>query len=152
MATPEPPSQQVNEDQDQLLVAALGHAWSYYDTRLSRGLQVLNYFLIATAILATAYVSALNNGNDVVAALVAATGIPLSLITFAVGYQQRRLATVGELALVEIQDRLAIKLGLNSFRMAAPLPRWAPRFIPSYIAFLLALALSIAATAYALAR
>ena len=92
-------------DDAALLIAALNHSWAWYDARTNRGLQVVNYFLVAIAVLATAYVSALNGKHYAIAAVIALSGAALTGLTFMTGYRQRRTAAAGELALAELQDQ-----------------------------------------------
>jgi hypothetical protein len=150
MADPGSPGKRKPEDDTTLLVAALNHAWAWYDARMNRGLQVVNYFLVAMALLANAYISALNGKHYAIAALVALSGVGLTAITFAVGYQQMRTAARGELALAELQDRIAGRLEMNLIRMAKPVPATALRYVPSWIAFFLAGLLAVGAALYAL--
>ena len=92
MAVPNPPDESPPGDDTALLVAALNHAWSWYDARISRGLQVVNYFLVAVAILANAYVFAINGKQYVIVGLLGLSGAVAAALAFAVGYQQMRLA------------------------------------------------------------
>jgi len=57
-----------------LLTTALDHVTRWYEFRTSSGLQVLNYFLLASAVLSTAYVSAINGRLHAVAVTIAVVG------------------------------------------------------------------------------
>lgn len=140
------------DDESALLIAALDHAWTSYDARLNRGLQVVNYYLIAIAILANAYVTAFNARLYVVAAVIAVAGLALTVVTFVVGLRQRRLARFSQLALVELQNKLAGRLGIDALRIQQEIPeKFSLRATPfSYFAIALAALLSAAAVTYAL--
>ena len=135
-----------------LLIAALDHSWNSYEARLSRGLQVVNYYLVAVAILANAYVSAFNDKLYVVAAVIGLSGVALTTMALAVGGRQRRLAKVSELALIDVQDLVAERLQVGALRIQREVP--AKFSLPSmpftYIAFGIAALLSAGAVAYAL--
>jgi hypothetical protein len=150
VTVPKSPDEHPPGDDTALLIAALNHAWAWYDARMNRGLQVLNYFLVASAILATAYVGALNGKHYAVAAVIALSGAALTGATFMTGYRQRRNAPAGELALTDLQGRIADRLEVDSIRMLKPPPRPVPRYISVWGAFGLAALLSVGAALYAL--
>jgi hypothetical protein len=100
-----------------LLATALDHATRWYDFRTSAGLQVLNFFLLASAVLSTAYVSAINGRLHVVAVAIAVVGAAVSCGTYLVGRRLRDDARFSELPIMEIEDRLAAGLNMESLRM-----------------------------------
>lgn len=117
MTTSELPSQQPPADDTALLTAALNHAWAMYDTRNSRLYQLLNYYLVASAIVATAYASAINGKHFGLAAIFSVAGIGLSSLAFAVGLDQKRTADAAEPALITLEDQIASKLDIDSIRI-----------------------------------
>ena len=64
-------------DDTALLIAALNHAWTVYDTRNNRTYQLVNYYLVASAIVATAYASAINGKHYRLAAIFSIAGVGL---------------------------------------------------------------------------
>ena len=146
------PRRQQQQAESALLVAALEHSWASYDARLNRGLQVVNYYLVAIAILANAYVDAFNTKLYAVAAVIGVSGVAISVVTLVVGVRQRQLAKSVERSLIELQDRVAGRIGIGSFRIQQAMSRKSRlRSTPvSYVAIALAVLLSTAAVAYAL--
>ncbi len=95
MTVSEPSGEQPPEDDTALLIAALNHAWAWWDTQFSWSLQVINYFLVATAVLATAYVSAVTGRHYPLAIVVALVGIGLTVVT----------------SLIELRQHVTVKFG-----------------------------------------
>lgn len=88
MTDSKPPGEQPPQGDTALLTAALNYAWTSYDTWTNRIYQLSNYLLVATAILATAYASAINGKHYGLAAFVSAVGLGLILIAFPVGFRR----------------------------------------------------------------
>jgi hypothetical protein len=140
------------DDDTALLIATLDHCWAWYDAGIGRGLQVLNYYLVAIAVLATAYVSALNAKLYAVAAVIGLSGAALTAVSYGVGTDQTKFAHTGMRALREVQDRIADRIGIESVRMGRARPIWRVTPLFSHGAFVLAATLSIGSVVYALIR
>ncbi len=89
-----------------LLAAALNHTWAWYDTQVSRSLQVINYSLVAGAVLVTAYVSAVNGKHYPLAAVVAVAGTGVTLVTSLMVFRQMLEVSSAEPVLARLQDRV----------------------------------------------
>jgi hypothetical protein len=109
MTVGEPPDERPSEDDPELLIAALNHAWAWYDAQISRGLQVVNYFLVASAVLATAYVSAITGKHYPLAAVVALAGLGLTVVTFLI--ELRESAAVGLAGPCSPSSRAGLRTG-----------------------------------------
>lgn len=136
-------------DDTALLIAALSHSLGWYEARIDRGLQVINYFIVASAVLVTAYVSAISGKHYAVAVVIALSGAALAALVFVVGRRQRGYAAEAEPALAELQGRVADRLKIASFCIAQPQGR-IRRDLSVRIAFGLAAALSIGSLLYAI--
>jgi hypothetical protein len=153
MAVSEPPDEHLPGDDTTLLIAALNHAWAFYDARINRGLQVINYFLVASAVLATAYVSAINGKHYPIAAIIALSETALAAVTYTIGSRERRMATAAQRPLAELQARIADRLVITTLRIVGSPGTAGYRFsVRLYVRtmFGLAVLLSVGAALYAL--
>src|SRR5262249_44105003 len=143
------PGEQPPQDDTALLTAALNYAWTSYDMWTNRISQLANYLLIASAILATAYASAINEKHYGLAAVVSAVWLGLTLIAFPVGVSQRLRANSAIPTLVTLQSEIAHRLGdIDPICiMKAPRRRGIMVGLPPLV---LALAVGIASLVYAL--
>jgi hypothetical protein len=150
MAVSEPPGGQPPEDDTALLTAALNHYWAAYDAQTSRIYQVTNYYLVATAILFTAYASAINGKHYGIAAALAAAGLGFTALTAAVQLSQASDAAQAEPGLTELQHRIAGRLRVEPIRTATFQPGMTPRRVASAVTFGLTVLLQIGGLLYAL--
>ena len=144
----EQPGEHPPEDDTAFLIAALNHTMAWHETRIDRGLQVINYFVVAGAVLVTAYASALGGKHYGIAVAIALSGMALAILAFVVGRQQRRAAAEAEPALAELQGKVASKLQVDSFRIYKPEVR-GQREGAAAFTFALAVLLSAGSAIYA---
>ena len=122
-----------------LLALALDHVIRWYEFRTTSGLQVLNFFLLASAVMSAAYVSAINGRLHTVAGAIALIGVTVSGAAYFVGRRQRDVARLAVAPLKEIESRLAIDRKLW----------WHNPTVTANVVFPLAAVVSVAAAIYA---
>jgi hypothetical protein len=152
MTASEPPGEQPPGDDTALLTAALDHAWAWYSGRISHANQVINFYIVATAVAVTAYADAINGKHYGIAAALAIAGLGLTAVTSIVGLYEVSAAGLAEPALTEMQERIGERLKTGSMRIASRETRLRLRLIGLAGIFGAATAFGIAGLVYALTR
>jgi hypothetical protein len=152
MTASEPPSEQPPGDETALLIAALDHCWTWYDERSKRAIQAMNFYIVATAILITAYASAINDKHYGFAALLAVSGLVLTAVASTAVLFEVATAGLAEPGLAEMQERVGDRLRTDSMRIARLQGGLRLRLAALIVWFGLATLLDISALVYAVTR
>jgi hypothetical protein len=145
----EQPGEHPAEDDTALLIAALNHVMARHEARIDRAFQVINYFVVAAAVLVTAYAGALDGKHYGIAFVVALTGMVLAVLAFSVARQQRRGAGEVEPAIGELEGRIASKLRVDSLRIYGPEAGGQRAGVETTVVFALVVLLSVGSAIYA---
>jgi hypothetical protein len=116
------PDEHPSGDDTALLIATLNHLWAVYDARVNRFYQMINYFLVASAILATAYAAAINGKHYGIAVVLSLAEIGFSAFVVLLVLRELRSAASAVPALEEVQDQIAVRLKTDSIRMVRTPP------------------------------
>lgn len=108
-------SKPLAETQKYALDKGLDHAWQWFTLHATQRMQAVNFFLVATAFLSTAYVAALH--FPAVAAGVSALGTLFSFTFYRFEIRIQELLKAGEKALYPAQQRLADLTGIQEFKI-----------------------------------
>jgi hypothetical protein len=111
------PDQQPPEDDTALLTAALNHSWTWYDEHMKRVFQLVNFYLVATALLVTAYANSINRKQYSFAIALAIVGLVLTAIASASALNQATAGGKAQDALSDMEDRIARRLDADSIRI-----------------------------------
>jgi hypothetical protein len=139
---------------EETLATALDHVWRWYEFRYSQATQVLNFYMVAIAVLTTGYVTALNYKLYVPAGVVGLIVAGLSIAALMVGKSLRDSALLASQPLAIIQERLAVNLNIAELQLVErhrnqKIPAWRGRAaLPSFI-FGVAMITGIGAALYA---
>jgi hypothetical protein len=117
MTTSEPPGEQRPQDDTALLTAALNHSWTWYDEHMKRVFQLVNFYLVATALLVTAYANSINGKHYGFAVALAVVGLVLTAIASASALNQATAGGKAENALSVMENRIAARLDADSIRI-----------------------------------
>src|SRR5882724_9369201 len=101
--------------QEYILEKGMDHAWEWFTLHATQRMQAVNFFLVATAFLSTAFVAALR--FPLVAAGVSALGALFSLVFYRFEIRIQELLKAGEKALYPAQQKLADLTGMQEFKI-----------------------------------
>jgi hypothetical protein len=117
MTTSEPPRERPPGDDTALLTAALNHSWTWYDEHMKRVFQLVNFYIVATALLVTAYANSINGKHYGFAIALAIVGLVLTAIASASALNQATAGGKAEDALRDMEGRIACRLDVDSIRI-----------------------------------
>ena len=100
-----------------LLDKGIDHAWQWFSLHATHRMQAVDFFLVTSAFLSAAYVSALHFTLPVVAAGVGLLGVLASVFFFLFEMRIRELVKAAEDALRPAQRALAQETGVEAFEI-----------------------------------
>ena len=107
--------------------AALSHCWDWFHLHAGQRLQMFNFFSVTTAFLVAALVGAHGDQAHRLAAAVAVVGIGASAAFNLLERRTRSLVKAAEVALEDLERRLAAATGIESTRLVEAVERPAHR-------------------------
>jgi hypothetical protein len=99
------------------LTTALNHATTLYQGFISQRQNLANYYMVANAFLAAAYIGAYGTKHAVLTAGVALTGIAAAIGAVVLDRRCNIQIRAAEEPIKELQDRLADDLGITALRI-----------------------------------
>ncbi len=93
---------------------ALGHAWDWFALHARQRMQCVNFFLVAVAFLVAAFVTALKEGHEPVAAAIGLLGAGVTAWFHRLEIRTKELVKAGEAAMEPLERRLADTMGVEA--------------------------------------
>jgi hypothetical protein len=106
------------QDNEQLKIA-LEHAWNWFSLHANQRLQSVNFFLVATAFLSAAFVTAAKEDMYDLAAGVAVLAVLISFYFYRMERRIRTLLHAAEGVLEPLESKLAESLQVDALRIVA---------------------------------
>jgi hypothetical protein len=95
------------------LKLTLDHAWSWFSLHAGQRLQMVNYFIIASAFITASYASTLAAHKHILAGFIGVAGALISLAFERLERRTRELVRIAEPALSAIEARLTAITGID---------------------------------------
>lgn len=100
---------------DHVLVAAIEHAWKWFELHANQRMQFINHYMIAVAFLGTAYITALAAQKPLYfpAGMIAVISIGITLFFYFAERRVRRLIHDGERSISSLEAAITSRLCIN---------------------------------------
>jgi hypothetical protein len=96
----------LSQGTNEIELASLTHAWAWFEHHAKQRTQNLNFFLVASSFLASAYGYAMEKWPEVSLA-VSGVGLLMCIVFYGLERRNRQLVKVGEAAIQRLELRLA---------------------------------------------
>jgi hypothetical protein len=107
---------------------ALDHAWDWFELHAKQRMDLINYFLVATAFLAAGYAGGIQAGAPVVSAGVSVLGVIIAICFQRIEQRTRELIRLGEAALRQIESAMASETGMSQIMFVQSADQKTSRF------------------------
>jgi hypothetical protein len=111
-------TESITEEELKTITLILDHSWKIFEYRNTRGLQILNYYLLTMAVMSAGYATSLNAKQYAAGIVIGFLGALVFLATFVAGRNQVQRASLAIPPLQEARQRLARAAGMDSFYSA----------------------------------
>lgn len=108
------------------------HAWRWFEVCASQRMEMMNFFIVASAFLAAAYATGLQANLPIVSIGVGVLGIIITLCFHLIEIRNRDLIRMGELALNVTEERMSLDTGVEEIRLMRSRLPGAPNARVSY--------------------
>jgi len=108
-------------ERDDLKLAS-DYAWNWFSLHAGQRMQVVNFFILASSFITTAYVAAIQKCLFLVAGFIAVGGAVIALSVFALERRTHDLVDVGRTALKELEESIAGRSQVELAKLVSETP------------------------------
>jgi len=105
------------------LELAIDYAWNWFSLHAGQRMQIVNFFILSSSFITTAYVAAMQKCLFAVAGFVGIGGAAMALAVFVFERRTHDLVAVGRSALKEIEIMIASRSGIESAALVQKTPK-----------------------------